>query len=335
LESEYAVINGTEALLAHATNYYKSMFGPGDGNMFVLDPSIWREDECVNGMDNYELTKPFSEDEIKEALFQMEKNKAAGPDGLSIEFYQVCWNVVKKDIIDLFDDFYIGTLDIKRPNYGIITLLPKSKEASRIQHFRSICLLNCLYKWFTKCITIRLEPLMNKIIHKAETTFIKGRNIMNNTLALHEILHETKRKRKNGVVLKLDFEKAYDNVHWGFLLKCLKDRGFNDTWCKWIEKILCGGTVAIKINGYIGPYIQSHKGVRQGDPLSPLLFNIVVDCLSKMVCLAQQNHIVTGIIPHLIPRGVAILQYEDDTIMCLEDDLLKVRNVKILLYLFE
>jgi hypothetical protein len=186
-----------------------------------------------------------------------------------------------------------------------------------------------------KCITIRLEPLMNKIIHKAQTTFIKGRNIMNNTLALHEILHETKRKRKNGVVLKLDFEKAYDKVHWGFLLKCLNDRGFDDTWCQWIEKILYNGIVVVKINGHIGPYFQSHKGVRQGDSLSPLLFNVVVDCLSKMACLAQQNHLVTGLIPHLIPRGVAILQYADDTIMCLKDDPLGARNVKILLYLFE
>jgi hypothetical protein len=108
-----------------------------------------------------------------------------------------------------------------------------------------------------------MEPLMNKIIHRDQTSFIKGRNIMNNTLALHEIFHETKKKRENGVVLKLDFEIAYDKVHWGFLLKCLRDRGFNGTLCQWIEKILYNGIVAVKINGCIGPYFQSHKGVRQ------------------------------------------------------------------------
>jgi hypothetical protein len=122
---------------------------------------------------------------------------------------------MKAGMIELFNDFYLGTLDITRINFGIITLLTKVKEAERIQHFRPICLLNCLYKWFTKCLTIRLELVEGRIIHKSLTTFLKGRNIMNSILALHEILHETniKRKVEVEVVLKLDFEKAYDKVH--------------------------------------------------------------------------------------------------------------------------
>jgi hypothetical protein len=121
--------------------------------------------------------------------------------------------------------------------------------------------------------------------------------------SLHEILHETKRKRDTGIVLKLDFEKAYDKVHWGFLLKCLKAKYFSEVWCSWISKILQNGTVAVKINNSNGAYFQTYKGVRQGDPLSPLLFNIVADCLTRLVIRAQQNNMVTGLIDHLIPRG--------------------------------
>lgn len=80
----------------------------------------------------------------------MEKNKAAGPDRIPIEFYQECWNIVKVDIMQMFDDFYNQKIDISRINYGIITLLPKVKDASKIQQFRPICLLNCLYKLVTK-----------------------------------------------------------------------------------------------------------------------------------------------------------------------------------------
>jgi hypothetical protein len=116
-------------------------------------------------------------------------------------------------MISLFDDFYKGAMDVKRSNYGIITLLPKVKEAEKIQQFRPICLLNCLFKWFTKCLTIRLEPVANKIINGAQTTFIKGRTIMTSILALHEVLHEVKRSKKIGMVFKIDFEKAYDKVH--------------------------------------------------------------------------------------------------------------------------
>lgn len=83
-------------------------------------------------------------------------NKAAGPDKIPIEFFQSCWEIVRLDIIQLFDDFYNDKVDVSKINYGIITLLPKVKDASKIQQFRPIRLLNCLYKLITKTLTIML-----------------------------------------------------------------------------------------------------------------------------------------------------------------------------------
>jgi hypothetical protein len=103
-------------------------------------------------------------------------------------------------------------LDVKRLNYGIITLLPKVTDVERIQQFRPICLLNCLLKWITKVLTRRLDSIADKLILPGQTAFMQGRNIMSGIMALHEVLHETKRKRVCGVILKLDFEKAYDKV---------------------------------------------------------------------------------------------------------------------------
>jgi hypothetical protein len=165
--------------------------------------------------------------------------------------------------------------------------------------------------------------------------FLGGRNIMSNILVLHEILHETKRRREIGVVLKLAFEKTYDKVHWGYLVRCLEARGFNELWCEWISKVLCQGTVSVKLNDQTCRYFQSFKGVRQEDPLSPILFNFVVDNLTRMITRAQENNPVTDLISNLIPNGVAVLQYADDTIICLEHDLEKARNMKLLLYIFE
>jgi hypothetical protein len=91
----------------------------------------------------------------------------------------------------------------------------------------------------------------------------------------------------------------------------------------------------VKLNETIGSYFQSHKGVRQGNPLSLILFNMVVDCLTRMVMKAQQSALVTELIPHLIDSGIAILQYADDTVMCLQDDIGKAWNVKLLLYIYE
>jgi hypothetical protein len=190
-----------------------------------MDPKIWQNTPRVSVSDNELLCKPFSEQEIKNALDQMEKNKATGPDKVPIEFYQGCWKIIRGDIIELFDDFYNHRVDISRINYGIITLLPKIKEANKIQQFRPICLLNCLYKLITKTLTLRLELVADKLIHSTQTAFMKKRNIVSGIMCLHEILHETKRRKEVGVVLKLDFKKAYDKVNWKLLLACFEKRG--------------------------------------------------------------------------------------------------------------
>jgi len=140
--------------------------------------------------------------------------------------------------MQLFLDFHEGKVDISRLNYGVITLLPKVSDATKIQQCRPICLLNCLYKLITKVLTVRLEKTAEKLIHHNQTAFMKGRNIMSGIMILHEILHETKRTKQIGVILKLDFEKAYDKVKWSFLFKCFEARGFCPKWCEWIKK--CG-----------------------------------------------------------------------------------------------
>src|ERR1041385_5244164 len=115
----------------------------------------------------------------------------------------------------------------------------------------------------------RVAVMVPKLISPNQNAFAKGRNTMDGILSLHELLNYTHVRKRVGVVLKLDFEKAYDKVNWQYLLDCHKMRGFDGKWCKWVEQILYNGTVSIKLNGVVGPYFQSAKGVRQGDPMSP------------------------------------------------------------------
>lgn len=335
LQDEGQIVEGDQNLIDHATKYYKNLFGPADSSRLPVSPELFENSTKLTEIDNEELCKPFSEEEIKVALNQMEHNKAAGPDKIPIEFFQVCWDIIKEDINELFADFHNGKLDVSRLNYGIITLLPKVNVANRIQQFRPICLLNCLYKWITKVLTLRLAPFAEKLICREQTAFMKNRNIMSGVMALHEILHETKRRKEIGVVLKLDFEKAYDKVDWDFLFDSLRFIGFNEMWCLWIKKVVMGGTISVKLNNLTGPYFVSRKGVRQGDPLSPILFNFVADCLTRMIHNAQRNGLVIGLANNLIPNGIAVLQYADDTILCLENNIDKARNMKLLFYLYE
>lgn len=158
------------------------------------------------------MTREFIEEEVKSALFAMDSNRAPGLDNIPIEFYQCCWETVRHDIMQLFAHFHSGTLDVQRLNYGVITLLPKISGADRIQQFRPICLC-CPYKLITKVMDRRVAKYANKFISPTQNAFVKGMNIMDGILSLHELLNYMHVKKRVGVVLKLDFEKAYDKVN--------------------------------------------------------------------------------------------------------------------------
>jgi hypothetical protein len=118
---------------------------------------------------------------------------------------------------------------------------------------------------------------------------MQGRNILDGVVTLHETVHKLHYKKLNGVILKIDFEKAYDKVKWYFLQQTLRIKGFSHEWHALINSFVSGGSVAIKVNDDVGTYFQTLKGLRQGDPLSPMLFNIVADMLAIMIKRAKND----------------------------------------------
>jgi hypothetical protein len=260
---------------------------------------------------------------LKRAIFQMEHNKATGPDGFPAEFYQTFWDTIKPDLLVLFDMLHAGQLDLFRLNFGEIILLPKINETEKIQQHRPICLLNVSFKIFTKVATIRLNTVADHVVQPSQTAFMQGRNIQDGVVILHEAVHELHTKKLYGVILKLDFLKSYDKVKWSFLQQTLGLKGFSPQWCPLINIFVSRGSVAIKVNDDSTRYFQTRKGLRQGDPLSPMLFNIVADMLAIITEHAKADGQIEGVIPNLIDGGLSILQYAHNTILFIEHDLEK------------
>jgi hypothetical protein len=173
------------------------------------------------------------------------------------------------------------------------------------------------------------------VVSQTQTAFMPGRNIMEGVVILHETIHELHTKKSNGVIFKIDFEKANDKVKWSFLQQTLRMKGFSPKWCRWIQNMVTGGSVGIKVNDDIGPYFQTKRGLRQGDPMSPILFKIVADMLALLINRAKVDGQVRGVIPHLVDDDLSILQYADDTIIFLDHDLEQAKNLKLLLCAFE
>jgi hypothetical protein len=235
----------------------------------------------------------------------------------------------------MFRDFHAGGLPLFCLNFGIITLISKEKEVKRIQQYRPICMLNVSFKIFTKVMANRLTSIACRITKPSQSAFLPGRYILEGVVVLHETIHELKRKKQNGLILKLDFEKAYDKVNWDFLQQVLRMRGFPSLWCQWVENVVSKGSVCVQVNDELGHFFQTRKGLRQGDPLSPILFILVADMLALLIERAKKLGFLDGLVTHLVEDALSILQYADDTILFLEDDPVKAKGMKLVLSAFE
>jgi hypothetical protein len=326
-----ASVNDSESINKIVSSYYKDLFGSSVHSSINVSNFNMNQ---LSDTDRTLLTAPFTINEIKKVVFEMKHNSAPCPDGFPVEFFQNFWELIQMDVWNLFKDFYDGNLDIERLNYGMVILLPKVDNAVDIKNFRPICLLNVCYKIITKVLNNRLASCITTVISDSQYGFIKNRYIMDEVVSLNEILHVVKMKNQSGVFLKIDFEKAYDKVNWHFLY-VMMEKGFGSTWCDWVMRTVRGGKVAIKSNDMLGPYFTTHKGVRQGDLFSPLLFNLVADGLACMIHKAQDEDLIEGLIPHIIQNGCSCLQYADDTIFLIQDCLEGAQNLKFILCLFE
>jgi hypothetical protein len=214
LVHEENIVSADDDINKVATNFYKDLFGPSPASSINMSNFHMNR---LSEEDRILLTAPFTIEEIKLVVFSLKHNSAPGPDGIPAEFFQDFWELIHIELWNLFKDFYDGVLDIKRLNFGLVTLIPKVDNPTDMQNFRPICLLNVCYKIITKVLTNRLASCITKVISIHQYGFIKGRYIMDGVVSLNEILHEVKKKKQSGVILKIDFEKAYDKVNWQFL----------------------------------------------------------------------------------------------------------------------
>lgn len=237
--------------------------------------------------------------------------------------------------MNLFRDFDNNTADLHRLNYAMLTLIPKELDATSLKKFRPIALTNCSFKFFAKACTIRSGNCADRLISKNQTAFIKGRYILDSVVTAHEIIHEMYSKQEKGILLKLDYEKAYDRVNSEFLEQMITQRGFRQKWINKIKTLIYRGSVGIRLNGTESGYFVTGKGLREGDPLSPILFNLVADAFTKMLTKAARHSLISGLLPDFCPGGIISLRYADDTLIFLQNNLQMAQNLKWALTLFE
>jgi hypothetical protein len=212
LQSEEGQITGPAAIQEHIYKFYMGLMGTEDPKFISLQTNCWTGDEKVAAKDNAALALSFSREELEEVLAGTKTATAPGPDGFPVAFFKKNWALLKDMVFQILNGFALGTMDMSRLNFGILSLLPKVVGADSIKQFRPIALINVIFKFVPKAVANRLSLVANRIIAPTQTAFIKGRLILDGALSLHEIIHELKSRKSKAILLKLDFEKAYDRV---------------------------------------------------------------------------------------------------------------------------
>ena len=163
------------------------------------------------------LVRSFEEDEVKRAVFECDGSKAPSPDGFTLELFQTQWEIVKEDILRVLLEFAKDGIVHGVTNETYICLIPKKINSSKVKDFRPISLVTSLYKIISKVLSNRLKGVLEETIAETQGAFVAGRQILDVILVANEIVEEYRRKGKTGFVFKIDFEKDYDFVEWGFL----------------------------------------------------------------------------------------------------------------------
>ncbi|XP_026450516.1 uncharacterized protein LOC113350588 [Papaver somniferum] len=247
-----------------------------DENLFEAIPKV------ITNEDNDQMDALPSSQEIKDAVFSMDPNSSPGPDGFPGSFYIFSWEIICRDLISAIQYCWRCKFVPKGMNYNFLLLLPKIPGARKTDQFRPIGLSNFCFKIITRIITTRPLSVLHKVISFQQGAFIKGRNIQEKIVLASELVNELDIKRRGGNVgLKLDIIQAFDSMSWEFIFATLKHFGLSQMSINWLKIIFESARVSVLVNGGPFGFFEVGRGLGQGDPLSPILFVIAEEVLSR------------------------------------------------------
>jgi hypothetical protein len=309
--------------------FFKVQFSAASWPRPFLDGVVFPR---LSEVENQRLIRTFSLDEIEGVINECDGNKSPGPDGFNFNFVKAFWHLLKGEVRILFDQFHgIASLPKSFTSY-FVSLIPKVNSPLSLKEFRPISLLGCLYKMIAKVLASRLATMMDSLVASTQSAFIKGRYLVDGVMIINEVVDLAKKTGKQCLILKVDFEKAYDSVEWSFLDYMLERFGFCIKWRDWIRACVFTGSMSILVNGSPTEEINIQRGLKQGDPLAPFLFLLVAEGLEGLMKKAVElNRFKVG------NRGVVVshLQYADDTLCLGEATLENLWTLKAILRGFE
>ncbi|GKB40686.1 hypothetical protein Tco_0885628, partial [Tanacetum coccineum] len=257
-DAEGVVFQNDDVAKAFISHYEVFLGQPGITHEFnTTDLFLTR----LSSSEALEMVRTVSSQEVKTAIFSMGNDKSLGPDGFTTAFFKDTWDIISPDVTRVVFN-----------------------SPARVNDYKPISCCNVLFKCISKIIANRLKDSLKRLVSPNQSAFVPGRSISDNILLTQEIMHNYHLDR--GVprcAFKVDIQKAYDTVDWEFLRVILIGFGFHVRMVSWIMECVATTSFSISINGSLHGYFKGKRGLRQGDPLSPYLFTLIMEVLTLML----------------------------------------------------
>ena len=295
--------------------FYQALFSKDVLDMRVQTEIIDDLELSLAGYERKMCEGIFTIDELHVALKGLQ---TTGSDGLSTEFYLAFWDDLGDSLLSVLNEgFKVGSLASSQYE-GLLRLIYEKDDRRFPKNWRPISLLNTDYKLASKIITERLKKVMSSIVHQDQTCGVVGRSIFSNLHLIRDALDMINKTTEPAILVSLDQEKAFDRVDHDFMLRVLAKFGFGPNFCRWVEIFYAKAFSRILINGALSCPVYLQRGVRQGCPLSPLLYVLVSEVLSNQI---RKNRQIEGfLLPGAGGLRFTISQYADDATSILKSE---------------
>ena len=307
-------ITNQQDILTKISEFYANLFQNKDQELNKENIEQFLSNKNYQRIHRSDLGHPLTVKEIGNVLKKMKNGKSPGIDGITAEFLKVFWRKLKVKVTNAINCcFEKGQLSTPL-RQSIITCIPKgNKDRKFIKNWRPISLLCVTYKLASAAMAERIKPFLEKIISRNQTGFITGRYIGESTRLIYDLMHHTRANKIPGLLMTIDFEKAFDSVSWSFLYKTLEFFGFDQDLIRWIKLFNNNIFGYILQCGFLSKPFPIRRGCRQGDPISSYLFLLGAEILNILI---KNETNIKGITIGGI--SFKITQFADDTTLILD-----------------
>ena len=279
-------INNIDSIIKEEETFYKELYRTRldkDKIKNIEETSFTRKENIpqLSAAEKLVCEELLNMIDIGKALKELPNNKSPGCDGFTTNFYKFFWVDIKELLLDSYTYSFEHGLLTQEQRRGILNILPKKgKDLRYLAHWRPVSLLTTDYKILTKALAMKLQKIIPSIVNSDQVGYIKKRYIGENIRIIQDIMLKAEQDELDAYITQIDFEKAFDSIEWPFLLKTLKDFNFGENFIKWIKILYTDIQSCVGNNGSYSAYFKLTRSIRQGCPISALLFLLVAEMIA-------------------------------------------------------